>query len=125
MRYTTAHSIANLTNLSVLPIGIAKQAVKEGVDVVIGRGVTSNVPMMMSDSHFTSARFQVTGDRRTRRMKNGDFTSFRDAAVEKIFRFKKKSSLTGRTENFVLLRIRVECPSMEEGVHFEEAVKIS
>jgi len=116
-----------LTNLSVLPIGIAKQAVKEGVDVVIGRGVKSNVPMMMSDSHFTSARFQVTGDRRTRRMKNGDFTSFRDAAVEKIFRFKKKkkASLNGRTENFVLVRIRVECSSMEEGVLFQEVRKIS
>ena len=92
IRYTAAHSIANLTNLSVLPIGIAKQAVKEGVDVVIGRGVKSNVPMMMSDSHFTSARFQVTGDRRTRRIKNGGFTSFRDVAVEKIFRFKNRKN---------------------------------
>ena len=113
-----------MTNLSVLPIGIAKQAVKEGVDVVIGRGVKSNVPMMMSDSHFTSARFQVTGDRRTRRMKNGNFTSFRDAAVKKIFRFKKKKTLlTGRTENFVLVRIRVWCPSMEEGVFSKNLAK--
>ena len=124
MRYTAAHSIANLTNLSVLPIGIAKQAVKEGVDVVIGRGVKSNVPMMMSDSHFTSARFQVTGDRRTRRMKNGNFTSFRDAAVEKILGFKKKTALTGRTENFVLVGIRIECPSVEEGVLLEEVGNI-
>ena len=89
IRYTAVHSIANFTNLSVLPIGIAKQA----DDVVIGRGVKSNVPMMMSDSHFTSARFQVTGDRRKRRMKNGNFTSFRGAAVEKIFRFKKEKLL--------------------------------
>jgi hypothetical protein len=78
-------------SLGILPIGIAKQAVKEGLDVVSGRGVKSNVPMMMSDSHFTSARFQVTGDRRKRRMKNGNFTSFRDASVEKIFRFKRKN----------------------------------
>ena len=83
--------------------------------------------MMMSDSHFTSARFQVTGDRRTRRMKNGNFTSFRDAAVEKIFRFKreKKNSLTGRIENFVLVRKKVQCPRMEGCVLFGQVGKIS
>jgi hypothetical protein len=102
-----------LTNLSVLPIGIAKQAVKKGADIVSGRGVKSNVPMMMSDSHFTSALFQVTGDRRTRRVKNGNFTSFRDATVQKIFRFKGNNFVTGKTENVGLARIRVKCPLME------------
>ena len=98
MHHTAARSVANLTNLSVLPIGIAKQAVKGGADIVSGRGVKSNVPMMMSDSHFTSARFQVTGDRRTRRMKNGNFTSFRDVTVEKNLKFKRKNFVNGRTE---------------------------
>jgi len=37
----------------------------------------------------------------------------------------EKTSLTGRTENFVLVRIRVDCSSMEEGVLFEEVRKIS
>jgi hypothetical protein len=36
-----------------------------------------------------------------------------------------KTSLTGRTENFVLARIRVQCPRMENAVLLEQVGKIS
>jgi hypothetical protein len=95
-----------LTNIWVLPIGIAKyeQTVQEGDGIVSWRGVKSNVSMMMSDSHFTSVRFQVTGDRRTRRMKNSTFIPFIEALVAKISKYKERTFLKGRSETLFVAR---------------------
>jgi len=62
---------------------------------VRGKGVKSNVAMMMSDSHFTPVRFQVTGGRHTCHMKNSNFVSFMGTIGATRLKYKSKIYMTG------------------------------